>query len=87
MLGFSFSKTKNKITSSGTIAKNRLKALLTNDRTACSTQVLDMLRLDIASVIESYVNINSDELTLNISRTDDNTAPILIAAVPLIEKR
>jgi cell division topological specificity factor len=87
MLGFSFSKTKNKVNSSKNIAKNRLKALLTNDRTACSTQILDMLRLDIASIIESYVSINPDELTLKISRTDDNTAPILIVAVPLIEKR
>jgi cell division topological specificity factor len=87
MLGFSFSKTKNKVNSSKNIAKNRLKALLTNDRTACSTQILDMLRLDIASIIESYVSINPDELTLKISRTDDNAAPILIVAVPLIEKR
>jgi cell division topological specificity factor len=85
MLGFSFGKTQS-ASPSKKIAKDRLKNLLLNDRTTCSPQVLDMMRLDVIEIISSYIGINSEELTLQINRTSD-AQPTLVVTVPLSENR
>jgi cell division topological specificity factor len=55
-------------TSSKEIAKDRLKLLLIHDRVNCSTQMLEMLKLDIIKVISNYIEIDETELDIQISQ-------------------
>jgi cell division topological specificity factor len=83
---FKFTNSKSELASPRNVAKNRLKGVLSNDRTDCPPQLLEMMRLDIANVIESYFNIDTKQLTLKISRTNDNPS-LLVASVPLSENK
>lgn len=78
-----FSK-KNK---SGTVAKDRLKLVLIHDRINCSTELLEMMKIDIVAVISKYVDIETEHFKIEISNMDfqDNgrNAPVLSANIPI----
>ncbi len=75
---------KNK---SGTVARDRLKLVLIHDRINCSTELLEMMRADILAVISKYVDIDTDEFSMEISNMEyeegGKKAPVLSANIPI----
>jgi len=69
------------------IAKDRLKLVLIHDRANCSTQILEMLKIDIIRVISNYMEIDEEELEIEISNTKSNgsngSVPVLYANIPI----
>lgn len=78
-----FSK-KNK---SSSVAKDRLKLVIIHDRMNCSTELLEMMRVDILEVISKYVDIDTEELNIEISNMEyeegGKKAPVLSANIPI----
>ncbi len=78
-------------TASKDIAKDRLKLVLIHDRVNCSTQLLEMLKVDIIKVISNYMEIDEEELDIQISQTPSDTAghsvPMLCANIPIKNMR
>ena len=48
--------------SSKDFAKDRLKLLLVSDRAGCSSEVMELMKNDIISVISKYMEIDEEEL-------------------------
>lgn len=69
------------------IAKERLKLVLVHDRVNCSTQVLEMLKVDILKVISNYMEIDEEELDIQITQTSTEAGgecmPTLYANIPI----
>ena len=86
---FGFLKTRK--TASGEIAKDRLKLVLVHDRVNCSSQVLEMLKIDIIKVISNYMEIDLEELDIQITKTqseeNNGTVPVLYANIPIKSMR
>ena len=84
---FDFSGLFKKNPPSKTIAKERLKLVLINDRTGLSQKMLEELRVEITKVISKYLEI--DEKTLDIQMTNTKSedgktmVPALIANIPI----
>ena len=69
---------------SGEIAKNRLQLVLFRDRMNTSPKMLEMLKADVIKVIESYVEIDEDELDIKIDGlTGSEDGPALLANIPI----
>ena len=72
---------------SKSVAKDRLKLVLIHDRANCSTEVLELMRLDILKVISKYMEFDESELDLNIGSTRSDTTgkvvPALTANIPI----
>lgn len=72
---------------SKSVAKERLKLVLVNDRASCSPGFLNMIKNDIVQVISNYVEI--DELNLEVKVTksrkdmDDAVTSALVANIPI----
>lgn len=75
----------NNKTSSKEVAKDRLKLILIHDRSDLSPELLDMIKGEIMNVISKYVEIDSSEVEIALTRTDeaDGNAPALIANIPI----
>ncbi len=78
----------NRKPSSKDIAKDRLKLVLIHDKTNCSSQVLEMLKIDILKVISNYMDIDIEDLDIQITQTQserDNkqNIPVLYANIPI----
>lgn len=73
------------------VAKDRLKLVLIHDRVNCSTQVLEMLKVDILKVISNYMEIDEEELDIQISQTESGdksgNVPMLYANIPIKNMR
>ncbi len=73
------------------IAKDRLKLVLIHDRVNCSTQLLEMLKVDIIKVISNYMEIDEEELDIQISQTYSDalgqSVPMLCANIPIRSMR
>lgn len=54
--------------STKSIAKDRLKLVLINDRLNFKVKVLDTLKLDIISVISNHIHVDAEELDLQFSQ-------------------
>ena len=76
---------KNNAAQSGTLAKDRLKLLLSYDRAGCSVTVLEMLKADILNVILGYMDIDGDEddITLSYKKEEGAGVPVLNASIPI----
>ncbi|WP_209457609.1 cell division topological specificity factor MinE [Metaclostridioides mangenotii] len=72
---------------SKSVAKERLKLVLVNDRVDCSPQLLDMIKSDILNVIANYAEIEESGLEIKMSKCrselDDNPISALVANIPL----
>ena len=72
---------KKDSTASKNVAKDRLKLVLVHDRVNCSSQILEMLKMEI----------DEEELDIQITQTqsDDNmgTVPVLYANIPIKSMR
>jgi cell division topological specificity factor len=77
---FSTNKTMSK-----EVAKDRLKLILIHDRSALSPEILDMIKVEILEVISRYVEIESSEVEIALTRTDesDGNLPALVANIPI----
>ena len=84
---FDLFKKKPSKSSTGSVAKDRLKLVLVHDRVDCSYELLEMLKTDIIRVILNYMVIDEDELDICITQTrsEDNkgVVPVLFANIPI----
>lgn len=72
--------------SSKNIAKERLKLVLIHDRANVSPKFLDMIKGDIMKVISDYMEFDSDEIDIHITRVqneDSDYTSALIANIPI----
>ena len=70
------------------IAKDRLKILLISDRVNCSTEMMEMIKTDIAKVISKYIKIDTESMEIQISKTDRkgrDKIPTLYANIPILD--
>ena len=76
-----FSKKKT----SGSVARDRLKLVLTHDRASCSPQLLEMIRADILKVISSYVEIDESESEIQLTNAPEKegSSPVLYANIAI----
>ena len=78
---------KKPSSSTGSVAKDRLKLVLVHDRVDCSAELLEMLKTDIIKVILNYMVIDEDGLDICITQTraeDSNgVVPVLFANIPI----
>ena len=76
-------------TSSKDVAKDRLKLILIHDRSAISPEIVDMIRGEILQVISRYLEIDSSEVEIALTRTDeeDGNFPALVANIPIKNPR
>jgi cell division topological specificity factor len=76
---------------SGSIAADRLKLVLIDDRANCSTDLLEMMKSDIMQVIAKYMDIDEAVgMDIAIDKTvDDNNkvVPVLYANIPIKNMR
>ena len=70
------------------VAKDRLKLLLISDRTDCSAEMLEMIKNDIIQVISKYMEIDTEGLDIQITRTvsehHSGSVPALYANIPIV---
>lgn len=75
--------------SSRQIAKDRLKILLISDRVNCSTEMMEMIKNDIAKVISKYMKIDAQSMEIQISKTGSKGRnvknPTLYANIPILD--
>ena len=71
------------------VAKDRLKILLISDRVNCSTEMMEMIKNDIAKVISKYMKIDTESMEIQISKTRTkgrgNKNPTLYANIPILD--
>lgn len=75
--------------SSREIAKDRLKILLISDRVNCSSEMMEMIKNDIAKVISKYMKIDAESMEIQITKTNIKGRtlknPTLYANIPIID--
>ena len=71
--------------SSKEVAKDRLKLILIHDRSDLSPELLELIKGEIMKVISSYAEIDSSEVDIRLTRTDESegNAPALVANIPI----
>ena len=73
--------------SSKDFAKDRLKLLLVSDRAGCSSEVMELMKNDIISVISKYMEIDEEELDIHITKTESEDLrgmiPVMVANIPI----
>lgn len=73
--------------SSKDLAKDRLKLLLVSDRVGCSSEVMELMKNDIISVISKYMEIDEEELDIQITKTESEEhggiVPVMVANIPI----
>ena len=70
---------------SASVAKNRLKLVLTQDRTNISPETLNTLKDELVAVISKHVEI--DAANVQVSITSEGTGHRLTASIPVIGSR
>ena len=73
--------------SSKDFAKDRLKLLLVSDRAGCSSEVMELMKNDIISVISKYMEVDEEELDIQITKTESEDhrgmIPVMVANIPI----
>lgn len=67
------------------VAKDRLKLILINDKGDLPKDVLEKMKNEILLVISKYVEFDSEDVEISLSRTyaEENSSPALIANIPI----
>jgi cell division topological specificity factor len=73
---------KGRKTSSGKVAKERLRLVLAHDRAHISPGLLDTLKDEIISVISRHIDIDADSVQVTISQSARESR--LVADIPLL---
>lgn len=71
--------------SSGRVAKERLRLVLTQDRAGISPALLDTLKDEIIEVISRHLDVDVDSVQVNV--TQSNRESSLVADIPLKNRR
>lgn len=76
--------------SSRQIAKDRLKILLISDRVNCSSEMMELIKNDIAQVISKYMKIDAASMEIQISKSGKSNRngkimPALYANIPILD--
>jgi cell division topological specificity factor len=71
--------------SSGKVAKERLRLVLAHDRTSISPALLETLKDEIIAVISRHVAIDVESVQVNFSQSARESR--LVADIPLLTKR
>jgi cell division topological specificity factor len=71
--------------SSGRVAKERLRLVLTQDRAGISPALLDTLKDDIITVISRHLDVDVDSVQVTV--TQSNRESSLVADIPLKDQR
>lgn len=75
--------------SSREIARDRLKILLISDRVNCSSEMMEMIKNDIAKVISKYMKIDTESMEIQITKTNIKGRtlknPTLYANIPILD--
>ena len=71
--------------SSGRVAKERLRLVLTQDRAGISPALLDTLKDEIIMVISRHIDVDVDSVQVNV--TQSNRESSLVADIPLKDQR
>lgn len=78
-------------TTSGNVAKDRLKILLISDRADCSPEIMEMIKTDIINVISKYMRIDENSTEIQITKTRNNgrgnKLPSIHANIPILDLR
>lgn len=76
---------------SGNVAKDRLKLLLVSERADCSPEIMEMIKNDIIKVISKYLEVDTDGLDIQITKSDIEGdkpgTPALYANIPIKGKK
>jgi cell division topological specificity factor len=70
---------------SSNVAKNRLKMVLTHDRSQISPGLVELIKDDIIAVIAKHMAVDPGEVEVNLTRTPSESR--LVAEVPLPARR
>lgn len=71
--------------SSGRVAKERLRLVLTQDRAGISPGLLDILKDEIIAVISRHVEVDVDGVQVTV--TQNGAESSLVADIPLANRR
>ncbi len=71
--------------SSGEVAKERLRLVLTHDRSGISPKLLDTLTDEIIAVISRHVDVDVDNVQVTVSKSGQESS--LVADIPLMDRR
>ena len=71
--------------SSGRVAKERLRLVLTQDRAGISPALLDTLKDEIIMVISRHIEVDVDSVEVRV--TESNRESSLVADIPLKDER
>ena len=66
---------------SGSIAKNRLKMVLTHDRGDLAPGLIEVIKDDIIAVIVKHMGVEPDDVEVNLTQT--STESRLVAEIPV----
>ena len=66
---------------SGEIARKRLKLLLVADKTNCSPEFLEMIKDDIFAVVSKYMEIDSGEIEVGLTKAMFSGFPDYVPAL------
>ncbi len=82
---FDLLKFLSKESSSKNVAKERLKLVLVHDRSNCSPEFLEKIKVNILDAISELVDIDEENLEIRITRTnpENGDQPALIANIPI----
>ena len=74
---------------SGTIARDRLRAVLVSDRACCSPALLENIRNDLLTVLTKYVEVDTEKIDIEIIQAVDTAdgVPSLVARIPFRDAR
>ena len=70
---------------SSNVAKNRLKMVLTHDRSQISPGLVELIKDDIIAVIAKHMAVDPNDVEVNFTRTPSESR--LVAEVPLPARR
>jgi cell division topological specificity factor len=70
---------------SASVAKNRLKLVLVHDRVKLSPQHMELLKQDLISAISKYIEIDTSQLEVSLTRSNQKTS--LIVNIPVRDRK
>ena len=68
--------------SSGDVAKNRLKLVLSSDKAGCSPEKMEQMKNEIIQVISKYIDVDTEGLEFKFRNDADGTNS-LFANIPI----
>ncbi|MBP5183593.1 MAG: cell division topological specificity factor MinE [Lachnospiraceae bacterium] len=72
--------------SSGDVAKNRLKLVLSSDKAGCSPEIMEQMKNEIIEVISKYIDVDTEGLEFKFRNASDGSNSLL-ANIPIKEAK